>query len=56
MGRYERRQCGERSDGRPFQRSNWRRELAAGKAIGSERHHSARGNGHANQCNEKGGD
>src|SRR5580704_14600089 len=53
MCRDERRQRAERNDGRPFERSNWRRELAADKAIGSERHHSARSNGHANQCKEK---
>src|SRR3984957_11302339 len=56
VGRYERRQCGERNVGRPFQRSNRRRELATGKATGSESHYSARSNGNANECNEKGGD
>src|SRR5579862_9077693 len=54
MCRHERRQRGKRNNSRPFKRSNRRRELAAGKAIGSERHHSARSNGHANECNEKG--
>src|SRR5579862_7693999 len=52
----ERRQRAERNDGRPFERSNWRRDLATGKALGSESHYSARSNGNTNECNEKGGD